>query len=109
MVSKRSLRWQEGQTSDGQEIVPEEDLLCPLCGRELIRGDSVDEHHLIPRSQGGRDKYLIHKVCHQKIHQMIKPRELAKAFNTWQAESGLPLTTISRVLAQSVDAARNPG
>ena len=31
------------------------------------------------------------------------------AFNTWQAESGLPLTTISRVLAQSVDAARNPG
>jgi 5-methylcytosine-specific restriction endonuclease McrA len=85
MVSKRSLRWQEGQSSDGQEIVPEQDLLCPLCGRELIRGDSVDEHHLIPRSQGGRDKYLIHKVCHQKIHQTIKPRELAKAFNTWQA------------------------
>jgi len=68
MVSKRSLRWQEGQSSDGQEIVPEQDLDCPLCGRPLIRGDSVDEHHLIPKSQGGRDKYLIHKVCHQKIH-----------------------------------------
>ena len=26
------------------------------------------------------------------------------AFNRWQAESGLPLTTISRVLAQSIDA-----
>jgi hypothetical protein len=24
------------------------------------------------------------------------------AFNQWQAESGLPLTTISRVLAQSI-------
>ena len=30
---------------------------CPVCGRPLIEGPSVDRHHLVPRSQGGRDTW----------------------------------------------------
>jgi len=44
---------------------------CPLCGRALIPGPSTDEHHLTPRSLGGKEKFLVHKICHQKIHRTI--------------------------------------
>jgi hypothetical protein len=89
MVSKRSLRWKEGD--DAAEIAAAQAIaLCPLCGRELVAGDSVDEHHLTPRSQGGRDKHLIHKVCHRKIHQTFKPRELARQFNSWTSLQAHP-------------------
>jgi len=90
MVSKRSLRWKEGQTSTGEGILPEEANDCPLCGRELVQGPTIDEHHLVPRSQGGKEKVLVHKVCHQKIHQALKPRELARTYNTWEALRGHP-------------------
>ncbi len=66
-------------------MLPEEDLTCPLCGRVLLQGPTVDEHHLVPRSQGGREKFLLHKVCHNKIHQVFKPRELARHYCTWEA------------------------
>ena len=84
MVSKRLLRWQEGDDADAIAAAQAVQL-CPLCGRLLTPGDSVDEHHLTPRSHGGREKQLIHKVCHQKIHQTFKPRELARHFNSWDA------------------------
>jgi 5-methylcytosine-specific restriction endonuclease McrA len=57
--------------------------LCPLFGRELVAGPSVDVHHLIPRSQGGKQKYVIHRVCHQKIHATYTEQELALVFNKW--------------------------
>lgn len=85
MVSKRSLRWREGQTSTGDDILPEEEQDCPLCGRALVRGPTTDEHHLVPRSQGGKEKFLMHKICHQKIHQVLKPRELARQYCSWEA------------------------
>lgn len=81
MVSKRSLRYR-GEEDDP---VVDEPSNCPLCGRVLILGPSVDEHHLVPKSQGGREKFLVHRVCHQKIHQALKPRELSRQFSTWEA------------------------
>ncbi len=56
---------------------------CPLCGRPLVPGPSVDEHHLVPRSRGGREKFLVHRVCHQKIHATISEVELARHYDTW--------------------------
>lgn len=83
MVSKRSLRWQENDASTlGAEPT---EALCPLCGRTLVAGPTVDEHHLVPRSQGGRMKETLHRVCHRKIHQTLKPRELARSFASWEA------------------------
>jgi 5-methylcytosine-specific restriction endonuclease McrA len=85
VVSKRALRWQEGQTSTGDTPPEDEDLTCPLCGRPMVPGPTVDEHHLVPRSLGGREKQRLHKVCHQKIHQALKPREIARHYTTWEA------------------------
>lgn len=81
MVSKRSLRYR-GEDDEPEEAAP---ALCPLCGRLLVPGSSVDEHHMVPKSQGGKEKFAIHRVCHQKIHQTLKPRELSRQFATWEA------------------------
>ncbi len=58
---------------------------CPLCDRLLVAGPSVDEHHLLPKSHGGKSKTPIHRICHRKIHATLSERELAKDFNTWSA------------------------
>ena len=55
---------------------------CPLCKRPLILGPSVDKHHLIPKSLGGKDVIEVHKICHQKIHSLFSERELLKNYNT---------------------------
>ena len=81
MVSKRALRGTEPLGF----VKPAEPSNCPLCGRPLEPGSSVDEHHLVPRSQGGKAKALIHRICHRKIHATFSERELASAYSTWQA------------------------
>lgn len=58
---------------------------CPLCGRELVDGPSVDRHHLVPRSLGGKDTILIHKICHQKIHSCFTERELKNGYSSIDA------------------------
>lgn len=55
---------------------------CPLCGRELIDGPSVDYHHLIPRSKGGKNTIKMHKVCHRKIHKVFTEKELKREYFT---------------------------
>jgi hypothetical protein len=56
---------------------------CPLCGREMIRdGKTVDEHHLVPKSMGGRETVSLHRICHQKVHSVLTERELAKDWFT---------------------------
>lgn len=58
---------------------------CPLCGRALIAGKSIDEHHLLPKSQGGRETHAMHRICHRKIHATFTEKELAKSYSTWEA------------------------
>ena len=81
MVSKRALRG----TEPLGYVPPAGPIYCPLCGRLLEIGSSVDEHHLIPRSEGGKIKTLIHRICHRKIHATFSERELASEYSTWQA------------------------
>ena len=81
MVSKRALRG----TEPLGYIKPIGPAYCPLCGRLLEPGGSVDEHHLVPRSQGGKTKTTVHRICHRKIHATLSERELARDFSTWQA------------------------
>lgn len=57
---------------------------CPLCGRPLIPGPSVNEHHLVPRSHGGRVAEAVHRVCHDKIHAVLTERDLARDYRTWE-------------------------
>lgn len=89
MVIKRSMRANTKQARLlGLQVGPPPPAdgapqSCPLCARPLITGPSVDEHHLIPRSQGGKEKFLVHKICHQKIHQTLTEKELARSYASW--------------------------
>lgn len=80
MVAKRRLR-----SAVSWSVAPEPPGPCPLCGRPLVPGASVDEHHLLPRSQGGSVKEPVHRICHRKIHATFTEKELARSFTTWQA------------------------
>jgi 5-methylcytosine-specific restriction endonuclease McrA len=80
MVGKRSLRIEQAL---GFSYAPLG--TCPLCGRQLIAGKSIDEHHLLPKSQGGRETHTIHRICHRKIHATFTEKELARSYSTWEA------------------------
>ncbi|WP_404381978.1 HNH endonuclease [Caenispirillum salinarum] len=55
---------------------------CPLCGRPMVAGPSLDRHHWVPRSQGGREQTLMHRICHRKIHSVLTERDLAAAYDS---------------------------
>jgi len=60
-------------------------VLCPLCDRPMVAGPSLDQHHPVPRSRGGRETVIMHKICHRAIHAMLSERELAEEFSTFGA------------------------
>jgi 5-methylcytosine-specific restriction endonuclease McrA len=80
MVGKRALR--RGTALADAPALPS---ACPLCGRSLVAGKSIDEHHLVPKSQGGRETHTIHRICHRKIHATFTEKELARSYSNWAA------------------------
>lgn len=89
MVGKRRLRIQDSKHT-GPLVHTAAPQHCPLCGRMLIPGPTVDEHHLVPKSKGGTAKTLIHKICHQKIHSLLSETTLAREYFTWEALKAHP-------------------
>lgn len=81
MVARRSLRGGGTFGPPAEQTPPS----CPLCGRIVLSGPSADQHHLVPRSEGGRSTELVHKICHRKIHATFSEKELARQFHTWEA------------------------
>ena len=57
---------------------------CPLCGAHMVDGESVDRHHLIPRSKKGVEQERCHVVCHRKIHSTLSEAELSAHWHTWE-------------------------
>lgn len=57
---------------------------CPICGRDLIKGNSINDHHFIPKCKGGKasDKITLHKVCHDFLHRQFTENELRRVYNT---------------------------
>ena len=53
---------------------------CPLCERPL--STSWDNHHLKPKTFGGKETTKLHKMCHRKIHSVFTERELDKYYHT---------------------------
>ncbi|MCP4356615.1 MAG: HNH endonuclease [Chloroflexi bacterium] len=45
-----------------------------MCGEHLHNGEELQTHHKIPISGNGSNKIdnliILHRVCHQQIHQM---------------------------------------
>jgi hypothetical protein len=46
----------------------------------MIEGPSIDRHHWVPKSEGGRTTDYIHVVCHRMIHRVFDARELATTY-----------------------------
>lgn len=56
---------------------------CPICGRIMLQdGKSIDEHHFIPKSRGGKEKTFLHRVCHRFIHSQWTEKVLENELNT---------------------------
>lgn len=70
-------------------MTAEPSLHCPLCSR-LLGTVQVDRHHLIPKTFKGKDQFLVHKICHRKIHSVFTERELLQHFHTWEALRSAP-------------------
>ena len=53
---------------------------CGLCRRPL--GMRIEWHHVVPKSQGGRDTVALHPICHRTIHATVSNAELAQLYPT---------------------------
>jgi 5-methylcytosine-specific restriction endonuclease McrA len=56
---------------------------CPLCNRPLGTVN-INEHHLMPKTFGGKVKEPLHEICHRKIHSVFTERELKNYYHTWE-------------------------
>lgn len=47
-------------------------VVCPVCEQDLYSGEPIQQHHIIPRKEGGKDTFanmvLVHVHCHRHIH-----------------------------------------
>ena len=59
--------------------------LCPLCEREVTERS---EHHLVPKSRGGRQTEAICLDCHRMLHVLFDNRRLQQELNTVEALQG---------------------
>lgn len=55
------------------------EVICPLCDRAIPKLQR-DEHHLIPKSHGGRQTAVLHRICHRQIHAVFTETELARKY-----------------------------
>lgn len=57
---------------------------CRLCGR-VIEAAHLDLHHLVPKSEGGRETVPLHRICHRQIHALLTEKELARDYASIEA------------------------
>ena len=72
---------------------------CALCGRPL--GARVEWHHVVPKSEGGRDTVPLHPICHRTIHATASNADLARLYPTLEALREQP--DMARFLAWIAD------
>ncbi|MCO5731895.1 HNH endonuclease [Rhizobium sp. SSA_523] len=63
---------------------PPQPVICPLCDREIPE-DQRDEHHLVPKSRGGRETQTLHRICHRQIHALFSEAELETDYASIEA------------------------
>lgn len=93
---------------DGQDLGP-----CAICGRTMIDGASVDRHHWVPRTHGGREAATLHLICHRMIHRVFSEAELARTHGDAESIRGHPemakfIRWVRRKPADYVDWPRAP-
>lgn len=55
---------------------------CPLCKRP---NDDPTDHHLVPKSRGGKVTKTLCRDCHKAIHAVFTNHELETTYNTVEA------------------------
>jgi hypothetical protein len=55
---------------------------CPLCERPNYH---PSDHHLVPKSRGGKVTATLCRDCHQAIHATFTNKELEASYNTPEA------------------------
>lgn len=60
----------------------QEPAACPLCERPNL---SPSDHHLVPKSRGGRVTETICRDCHTAIHATFTNKELEREYSTFEA------------------------
>lgn len=56
--------------------------LCPICDREMYdNGKSVNRHHFIPKSRGGKEQLFVHSCCHNFLHSTWTNKELENEYS----------------------------
>lgn len=81
MPSGRIKRRQRDAVLDALPRVPAQDPACPLCGRPIPLSQR-DAHHLVPRSRGGTETQVLHRICHRQVHALFSETELARQYAT---------------------------
>ena len=73
------VKYQESKNA--QRSPYEEPPVCELCLREAVR---FTEHHLVPRSRGGKHgpKARLCPTCHRQLHAMFSEKTLANELNS---------------------------
>ena len=55
---------------------------CPLCARPNFH---PSDHHLVPKSRGGKETATLCRDCHRAIHATFTNKELEKSYHTREA------------------------
>lgn len=84
MPGGRIRRLQLARKLEALPPPPAGDPVCPLCDRP-IPPDQQDAHHLVPRSQGGTQTALLHRICHRQVHALFSEKELAREYASAEA------------------------
>lgn len=79
----RKQRWEDADEAADEAVVVQ---TCWLCNRMI--GETVEWHHPIPKSRGGRSREPIHPICHRTIHANFTNSELERRYSTAEALLG---------------------
>lgn len=58
---------------------------CPICDRPNYYSS---DHHMVPKSRGGRATKTICRDCHKAVHSVFTNKQLEKTYHTVEALMG---------------------
>jgi len=65
---------QDVQDVQRHKLLMAQDGRCALCEELLDSEEGFDDHHIVPRIQGGSDalanRVLLHSICHRRVHAL---------------------------------------
>jgi hypothetical protein len=66
--------------------------VCPICDRPMYDdGKSINQHHFLPKSKGGKEQEYLHRICHDQIHGLWTNNQLEHEFSVPETIKNSPL------------------